>query len=76
MLHVSATAFLVAHHFSGTSLAIELGIVVALVGGSAWLWLRERRRRRRRALGDDPRAAPMRDPEDTSGSQRGDTNPP
>jgi hypothetical protein len=65
----------IAHHFSGTSLAIELTIVVLLVAGAAWLWLRERRRRRGRALGD-PRAAPMRDPEDTGGAQRGDTNPP
>lgn len=72
---------MIAHHFSGTSLAIELGIVMALVAGSAWLWLRERSRRRRRAPGEDPRTAPMRDPEDADGPrpdelQRGETKPP
>jgi hypothetical protein len=39
---------IVAHHFSGRSLAIELGIVVALLALFVLLVLRERHRRARR----------------------------
>jgi hypothetical protein len=50
----------IAHHFSGTSLAIELAIVGLLVAAGGWLWLRERRRRRRATEGAG-RVARMRD---------------
>ena len=36
---------MVGHHPSGLVLAVELGVLVALVLGFGSLWLRERRRR-------------------------------
>jgi hypothetical protein len=59
---------MIGHHFSGTSLAIELAVVVALLvtfGTIAW---RERRRRSRPRSG----GARMRD----EGGYRGETKPP
>jgi len=47
----------VAHHPSGLVLAVELGVLAALVAGFGALWLRERRRR----LDRSRRIAEMRD---------------
>ena len=48
---------MVAHHPSGLVLAVELGVLAALVLGFGGLWLRERRRR----LDRSRRIAEMRD---------------
>jgi hypothetical protein len=49
---VGALARLIAHHASGTTLAVEAAVLVALVALFASIWLRERRRRtdRRRRI--------------------------
>ncbi|MGL6280715.1 MAG: hypothetical protein ACRC50_14315 [Gaiella sp.] len=54
---------MIGHHFSGTSLAIELVILGVVLAGGCWLVLRERRRRRSRAADPTRPTAPMRDPE-------------